>query len=188
MAGRIIAPASRNSQTRAPHPVTLPSSQNSTSDKCVTTLKRWRRLVSLPLRGHTNKMSSLPVASAASATLDSLLSQPLGGMRGMERPATCCCGREQCAYLEHNKAALEGLEKDLQSAAQIGQVSAHFGCSPICGTFKNNPRTDCLTNSKRFFCSTTCLVHEGCPYSQDLRARCLEVLGLRFARWLQICR
>lgn len=84
--------------------------------------------MSLPLRGHTNKMSSLPVASAASATLDSLLSQPLGGMRGMERPATCCCGREQCAYLEHNEAAIEGLEKDLQSAAQIGQVSAHFGC------------------------------------------------------------
>lgn len=149
MAGRIIAPTSRNSQTCAPHPVTLPSSHNSTSDKCVTILKRWRSLVSLPLRGHTNEMSSLPVASAASATLDSLLSQPLGGMRGMERPATCCCGREQCAYLEHNEAAIEGLEKDLQNAAQIGQVSAHFGCSPICGTFKNKPRTDSLTKFKR---------------------------------------
>ena len=107
--------------------------------------------MSLPLRGHTNKMSSTPVASAASATLDSLLSQPLGGMRGMERPATCCCGREQCAYLEHNEAAIEGLEKDLQSAARIGQVSAHFGCSPICGTFKNNPRIDCFTDFMRPF-------------------------------------
>ena len=44
----------------------------------------------------------------------------------MERPATCCCGRELCAYLEHNNAAMEGLEKDLQSAAQIGQVSTHL--------------------------------------------------------------
>ena len=149
MAGRIIAPASRNSQTCAPHPVTLPFSQHSTSDKCVTTLKRWASLVSLPLRGHTNNMSSPPVASAASAALDSLLSQPLGGMRGMERPATCCCGREQCAYLEHNEAAIQGLEKDLQSAAQIGQVSSHFGCSPICGTPKNNPRTDFLAKFKR---------------------------------------
>ena len=149
VAGRIIAPASRNSQTCAPHPVTIPFFQNSTSDKCVTILERCRRLVSLSLRGHTNKMSSVPVASAASATLDSLLSQPLDGMRVMERPARCCCGREQCAYLEHNEAAIEGLEKDLQSAAQIGQVSAHFGCSPICGTFKNKPRNDCLTNLKQ---------------------------------------
>ncbi|KAL2042089.1 hypothetical protein N7G274_005277 [Stereocaulon virgatum] len=43
-------------------------------------------------------------------------------MRTTERPATCCCGREVCAYLEHNNAAMEGLEKDLQSAAQIGQA------------------------------------------------------------------
>ena len=35
---------------------------------------------------------------------------------------SCCCGRAQCAYLEHNNAALEGLESDLRSAAQIGQV------------------------------------------------------------------
>ncbi len=35
---------------------------------------------------------------------------------------SCCCGRAQCAYLKHNNAALEGLESDLRSAAQIGQV------------------------------------------------------------------
>ena len=147
MAGRIIAPASCNSQTCAPHPIPLPSSQNPTFDKCVTTLKGWRSLVSLPLRSHTNRMSSQPVPSAGPATLDSLLSQPLGGLCGMERLATCCCGREQCAYLEHNNAAIEGLEKDLQSAAQIGQVSAHFGCSQICGTFKNKPRTSLRISS-----------------------------------------
>lgn len=37
-------------------------------------------------------------------------------------PSSCCCGQLQCAYLQHNSAALEELEKDLRSAAQIGQV------------------------------------------------------------------
>ena len=35
---------------------------------------------------------------------------------------SCCCGRTHCAYLERNNLALEGLEKDLRNAAQIGQV------------------------------------------------------------------
>lgn len=34
----------------------------------------------------------------------------------------CCCGRIDCAYLRHNNVALEGLEKDVQTAAQLGQV------------------------------------------------------------------
>lgn len=35
----------------------------------------------------------------------------------------CCCGRQECAYLEHNNTALEGLEKDVRTAAALGQVS-----------------------------------------------------------------
>lgn len=72
-----------------------------------------------------DEMSQSAVPSAASATLDSLLTQSSLGMRETERP-TCCCGRMHCAYLDHNNAALEGLEKDLQSAAQIGQVRLHL--------------------------------------------------------------
>ena len=34
----------------------------------------------------------------------------------------CCCGRPDCALLEHNSVALEGLEKDLATAARLGQV------------------------------------------------------------------
>lgn len=34
----------------------------------------------------------------------------------------CCCGRGECAYLEHNIMALGSLEKDLRTAAQVGQV------------------------------------------------------------------
>lgn len=34
----------------------------------------------------------------------------------------CCCGRADCAYLEHNDASLRGLEKDLETAARLGKV------------------------------------------------------------------
>ncbi len=61
-------------------------------------------------------------------TLDSLLSQSL---RCMDRPTECCCGRVRCAYLEYNNAALEGLERDLQNAAQIGQVSSFSLPTPV---------------------------------------------------------
>ena len=35
----------------------------------------------------------------------------------------CCCGRKECAVLQYNNAALEGLERDLDTAAKLGQVS-----------------------------------------------------------------
>ncbi|CAG8146014.1 unnamed protein product [Penicillium nalgiovense] len=46
---------------------------------------------------------SIPTHSSASTTL------------------RCCCGRNDCALLEHNNVALEGLEKDLETAARLGQ-------------------------------------------------------------------
>lgn len=38
------------------------------------------------------------------------------------RNLSCCCGKGECAYLEHNFTALGSLEKDLRTAAQLGQV------------------------------------------------------------------
>lgn len=38
------------------------------------------------------------------------------------RETECCCGRASCAYLRHNNEALDGLEKDVRTAAQLGQV------------------------------------------------------------------
>ncbi|KAL9132210.1 MAG: hypothetical protein Q9217_000014 [Psora testacea] len=67
-------------------------------------------------------MAHSTTPQSSSKALDPLLSQSVGGMRTMEFQAACCCGRSQCAYLEDNNAALEGLEKDLQSVAQIGQA------------------------------------------------------------------
>lgn len=36
----------------------------------------------------------------------------------------CCCRKIDCIYLEHNNAALVGLEKDLETAARLGKVRA----------------------------------------------------------------
>ena len=71
--------------------------------------------------------SLTPHSASASANLESLLSQfPPDMPSRNERVSRCCCGQLQCAYLEQNNAALRGLEKDLRSAAQIGQVRAHM--------------------------------------------------------------
>ena len=74
-----------------------------------------------------NSMRLSPASSPTASCLNTLLSQSFSGMRAsMERPSSCCCGNLQCAYLEHNNAALEALENQLENAARIGQVSACF--------------------------------------------------------------
>jgi hypothetical protein len=35
----------------------------------------------------------------------------------------CCCGNPECAMLKRNCSVLETVEKDVQTAAQLGQVS-----------------------------------------------------------------
>lgn len=54
--------------------------------------------------GPEDQAPCIPTHSAASPTL------------------RCCCGRNDCAFLHHNNVALEGLEKDLATAARLGQV------------------------------------------------------------------
>ncbi|KIX07697.1 uncharacterized protein Z518_02351 [Rhinocladiella mackenziei CBS 650.93] len=34
----------------------------------------------------------------------------------------CCCGRPECAYLENNNTLLGGIERDLETAARLGQA------------------------------------------------------------------
>ncbi|KAF2483496.1 hypothetical protein BDY17DRAFT_250087 [Neohortaea acidophila] len=38
------------------------------------------------------------------------------------RHSTCCCGNDACPYLKHNQAALDGLERDVSTAARLGQA------------------------------------------------------------------
>ncbi|KAI9706054.1 MAG: hypothetical protein M1836_005460 [Candelina mexicana] len=52
----------------------------------------------------------------------SLLRQNCHIPRSTSPHLECCCGRQECAFLKHNNAALEGLEKDVQTAAQLGQA------------------------------------------------------------------
>ncbi|KAJ5632163.1 hypothetical protein N7490_008502 [Penicillium lividum] len=59
---------------------------------------------SLPHSSDGNHYPSIPTHSRAPTSL------------------RCCCGRDDCALLEHNNLALEGLEKDLETAAKLGQA------------------------------------------------------------------
>jgi hypothetical protein len=34
----------------------------------------------------------------------------------------CCCGSHDCAFLAHNGRLLDGLERDVTKAAELGQV------------------------------------------------------------------
>lgn len=38
----------------------------------------------------------------------------------------CCCGRSSCAWLRHNNAVVEDLERDVKTAGQLGQVCGAF--------------------------------------------------------------
>lgn len=38
----------------------------------------------------------------------------------------CCCGQPECAFLRENQLALEAVEKDLETAARLGQVREFF--------------------------------------------------------------
>ncbi|OBT56066.1 hypothetical protein VE04_04192 [Pseudogymnoascus sp. 24MN13] len=50
------------------------------------------------------------------------LSIPVTPTTPVERETECCCGRDSCVYLRHNNEALDGLEKDVRTAAQLGQA------------------------------------------------------------------
>ncbi|KAK4627803.1 hypothetical protein CLAFUR0_04238 [Fulvia fulva] len=37
-------------------------------------------------------------------------------------PISCCCGNVACAFLKHNESALDGLERDVSTAARLGKA------------------------------------------------------------------
>ena len=45
----------------------------------------------------------------------------------------CCCGNDSCAYLRYNQSALDGLERDVRTAAKLGQVRRMFYLFAQCG-------------------------------------------------------
>jgi len=61
---------------------------------------------------------------ASLADLEALIGQlPQEGCNATPTPSLqCCCGNLDCQYLKHSTQALENLEADVQTAAQLGQV------------------------------------------------------------------
>lgn len=61
---------------------------------------------------------------AAEDDLDSLIGRiPACTSHSLRTPdLRCCCGRTDCAYLRHNCLALDDLEKEVRTAAQLGQA------------------------------------------------------------------
>jgi hypothetical protein len=43
----------------------------------------------------------------------------------------CCCGRKDCAYLKHNCTALDDLEREVRTAATLGQVRTFLVLPPL---------------------------------------------------------
>lgn len=64
---------------------------------------------------HTLNDNKIPAANSSNGNTPTRM----GSMQ-------CCCGHAACAYLEHNNAALGGLERDLETAARLGQVRARI--------------------------------------------------------------
>ena len=78
--------------------------------------------------GHDEQQPAVP-ASASDSTTTSIERGVTGDNNGNQtdshhipRRARCCCGRQDCAYLKHNDDALGALERDLETAARLGQV------------------------------------------------------------------
>ncbi|KAI9825672.1 MAG: hypothetical protein M1832_001016 [Thelocarpon impressellum] len=74
---------------------------------------------------HPHLEHSSSNSAASSLALKSLLRQSVLSVPTMsseQAGLACCCGREECAFLKHNHSALEGLERSVQTAAQLGQA------------------------------------------------------------------
>lgn len=68
-------------------------------------------------------MESTPIPSQTEGHI------PTHSLASSRADLHCCCGREECAFLRNNHDALEGLEKDLETAARLGQVRKRLLCN-----------------------------------------------------------
>lgn len=78
----------------------------------------------------TTTNTSTHIPSLASGNVIIPYSAASTNTRISEDTLQCCCGRRDCAYLKHNNVALGDLEKDLETAARLGQV-CHYSDTSI---------------------------------------------------------
>jgi hypothetical protein len=71
----------------------------------------------IPTMRDNDRSDHIPDLHNIMTTANSEISSVLGD-------AQCCCGKPECAYLQHNAAALSTIERDLDKAAKLGQVRA----------------------------------------------------------------
>lgn len=77
---------------------------------------------------HTTEPAQVEIPASIDALLASYTnggphrSIPVNDTGGTRSELKCCCGSEDCVYLKYSSAALEGLEKDVRTAASLGQV------------------------------------------------------------------
>ncbi|KAK5530687.1 hypothetical protein LTR23_010282 [Exophiala sp. CCFEE 6169] len=77
---------------------------------------------------HTNNdMSSPPSIDTRSGHIpddvDTIMSRTNESRTSnIDAKLQCCCGRPECAYLENNNTLLGGIERDLETAAKLGQA------------------------------------------------------------------
>lgn len=62
-------------------------------------------------------------ATDAEADRQQLLTPRLAPATDEVLPLKCCCGSAECVYLRHSKSVLDTVEKDVHTAARMGQVS-----------------------------------------------------------------
>jgi len=62
------------------------------------------------------------MATSAEADLETLIGLIPACCSTTTPELKCCCGRTDCAFLKHNCVALDDLEKEVRTAAQLGQV------------------------------------------------------------------
>lgn len=65
----------------------------------------------------------VPGAAASNPASSLVLSSVPDTVSPKPPPLQCCCGRVDCVFLRHSSTVLEGVEKDVHTAAKLGQVS-----------------------------------------------------------------
>ena len=88
-----------------------------------TTADREQEVVISAVAEHTEPEAEL-VPQNPSTPAAAMESKSDNSAPGAQPPAMrCCCGREDCVYLRHNCTLLKSVERDVHTAAKMGQVS-----------------------------------------------------------------
>lgn len=87
----------------------------------------------------------------------------------------CCCGNTDCVYLKHNCSVLDSVEKDVHTAAKLGQVRRMQSSSPqsrAATTFTFSARPIIVSNVVHVWSPSLVLISEAHGRHSPLRGTC----------------